>query len=150
MSDDSAPGVERPMPPVTELTALSLVLIVVGGIFIASHLPRHVPLTLPVVLLAVGTASTLTGVVLLARVPEFAWSRFLLVARWALLAYVIEAGMLEYVFVKDGTRGSQLVVLSLSLLVFAVDIPMLIAFTAARYQRPSELQSDGRPAETPV
>jgi hypothetical protein len=42
--------------------------------------------------------------------------------------------MLEYVFVKDGTRGGVLVVLSLSLLVFAVHVPLLIGFTVARYQ----------------
>jgi hypothetical protein len=52
----------------------------------------------------------------------------------ALLAYLIEAGMLEYVFVLDHTRGSVLVVLTLMLAIFAVTIPMLLAFTVARYQ----------------
>ena len=41
--------------------------------------------------------------------------------------------MLEYVFVKDGTSGGQLVVLTLSLVVYAVHVPLLIGFTVARY-----------------
>lgn len=39
----------------------------------------------------------------LRRVPDFNWGAFFLVAKWAGLAYAITAGMLEYVFVKDGT-----------------------------------------------
>jgi hypothetical protein len=42
--------------------------------------------------------------------------------------------MLEFVFVNDGTRGGQLVVLSLSLVVYAVHVPLLIGFTVARFQ----------------
>jgi hypothetical protein len=42
--------------------------------------------------------------------------------------------MLEFVFIHDGTRGGILVVLTLSLAVFAVHVPLLIGFTVARYQ----------------
>jgi hypothetical protein len=49
------------------------------------------------------------------------------------LAYAITAGMLLYVFVKDGTSGGQLVVLTLSLVVYAIHVPLLIGFTVARY-----------------
>jgi hypothetical protein len=41
--------------------------------------------------------------------------------------------MLEYVFVYDGTRGSALIVLTTMLLIFALDVPMIIAFTVAKY-----------------
>jgi hypothetical protein len=44
--------------------------------------------------------------------------------------------MLEFVFVLDHTRGAVLVVLSLMLVVFAVDIPVVLAFSVARYQEP--------------
>jgi hypothetical protein len=44
-----------------------------------------------------------------------------LVTRWALLAYLVIAGMLEYVFVLDHTRGRVLLVLTLMLVLFAVD-----------------------------
>jgi hypothetical protein len=51
-----------------------------------------------------------------------------------MLAYAIVAGMLEYVFINDGTRGGELVVVTLSLAIFAVHVPLLIGFTVARYQ----------------
>lgn len=57
--------------------------------------------------------------------------------RYALLAYLVIAGMLEYVFVLDHTRGATLVVLTLMLVIYAVDIPVLLAFSVARYQRPA-------------
>jgi hypothetical protein len=56
--------------------------------------------------------------------------------QWTLVAYVVIAGMLEYVFVVDGTRGGSLLVVSASLLVFAVDVPLILAFSVARYQTP--------------
>ena len=68
--------------------------------------------------------------------PGFNWDVFFGVARWALLAYGVIAAMLEFVFIHDGTRGGKLVVLTLSLAVFAVHVPLLIGFTVARYQPP--------------
>jgi hypothetical protein len=59
---------------------------------------------------------------------------FRLVAGWVLVAYLVIAGMLEYVFIYDGTRGTQLLILSLMLAVFAVNIPMLLGFSVARFQ----------------
>ena len=56
------------------------------------------------------------------------------VGRGALLAYCVIAAMLEFVFIHDGTRGGVLVVLTLSLVVFAAHMPLLIGFTVARYQ----------------
>lgn len=125
---------ERQLPPVAEVAIASLALIVVGGIYLAAHLPRHAPLGLAVGLLAAAGVLLAGNVTALSRVRDFAWDKFFLVGRWALLAYVVIAGMLEYVFVLDHTRGSQLVVLTLMLAVFAVDIPLLLAFSVARYQ----------------
>ena len=119
---------ERKLPPVTEVAIASMALIVIGGIWIASHLPHHVPLAPAVALLVVF------NVVSLRRVPDFNWASFFGVAKWAGLAYAITAGMLLYVFVKDGTSGGQLVVLTLSLVVYAIHVPLLIGFTVARYE----------------
>ncbi len=44
------------------------------------------------------------------------------------------AGMLEFVFVRDGTGGSMLALVTVSLVIFAVDIPVLFAFSVARFQ----------------
>ena len=125
---------EQKLPPVTELGVVSMALIVAGGISIAARLPGEVPLALPVALLAASALLMVGNLAALARVPDFNWSAFAGVARWALLAYCVIAGMLEYVFLNDGTRGGVLAVLTLSLVVFAVHVPLLIGFTVARYQ----------------
>jgi hypothetical protein len=125
---------EPKLPPVTQLAMLSLALIVAAGIYLAAHLPQHVALG-PAFALLAGSALLMAGNLLaLSRVSGFNWRAFFDVAKWALLAYAIIAGLLAYVFIKDGTRGGELVVLMLSLAVFAVHVPVLIGFTVARYQ----------------
>ncbi len=125
---------ERRLPPIAELTVVSVALMLSGGVYLAAHLPRHPPLAPAVGLLAGGGVLTVVAVVLLARIRPFAWATFFLVARWALLAYVVIAGILGFVFIYDHTRGATLAVLVLTLVVFALDVPMIIAFTVARYQ----------------
>lgn len=127
---------EGRLPPVTEVGMLSLALIVAGGIYLSARLPQHVPITPAVVLLALSAALLAGNLLALARVPEFPWHRFLEVARWALLAYAITAGLIEYAFVRNHVSGGPLVVLTLSLVVFAVHVPTLIGFTVARYHEP--------------
>jgi hypothetical protein len=124
---------ERRLPPVTQLGMCSLALIVAGGIYLSAHLPQHVPLAPAAVLLAASAALLAGNLVALGRVEGFAWPRFMQVARWALLAYAITAGLIEYAFLRDGLSGGTLVVLTLSLVVYAVHVPVLIAFTVARY-----------------
>jgi hypothetical protein len=123
----------RREPPVTQLAIASMALIVAGGIYIASHLPNRVPLGPAAVLLAASGALLVVNAVTLTRAPGFNWPLFGTVAKWAMLAYCVTAGMLEYVFVNDGVRGGQLVVLTLSLVVYAVHVPLLIGFTVARF-----------------
>jgi hypothetical protein len=125
---------EQRLPPVTELGVVSMALIVAGGISIASKLPGHVPLTLPILLLGASALVMGANVVALSRVDGFNWDAFFGVAKWALVAYAVIAGMLEFVFLHDGTRGGVLVVLTLSLIVYAVHVPLLIGFTVARYR----------------
>jgi len=111
----------------------SLALIVAGGIYLSAHLPQHVPLG-PAVALLVASALLLVGnIVALSRVRDFAWERFFSIARWSLLAYLVIAGMILYAFLEDHIRGGTLVILTLSLVVFAVHVPMLVGFTVARY-----------------
>jgi hypothetical protein len=124
---------EKRYPPVTQLGMFSLALIVAGGIYLSAHLPQHVPLAPAVILLAASAVLLAGNLLLLARVRDFAWDRFLAVARWALLAYAITAGLIGYAFVRDHVAGGTLVVLMLSLVVYAVHVPTLIGFTVARY-----------------
>ena len=125
---------DRRLPPVTELGAASMIAIAGGVIYIASYLPKHAPLGWAVALLSLAAALVLTNAVLLARLRDFAWDRFFQVGKWALLAYAVIGGMIEYAFVFDHTRGAQLVVMTLMLVLFMVNVPILIAFTVARYQ----------------
>ena len=129
---------ERRLPPVTELGMASLALIVIGGIYLASHLPRSVPLGLPIALLVASALLLVINLALLARVDGFPWERFFDVAKWSLLAYAAIAGIIAYTFLQDHVSGGSLVVLLLSLVVFAVHVPMLIGFTVARYYEPDE------------
>jgi hypothetical protein len=129
---------ERRLPPVTQIGMVSLALIVAGGIYLAAHLPNHVSLTPAVVLLAASALLLVGNLASLTRVENFPWRRFGEIARWALLAYVAVAGMIEYSFVRNHLRGGPLVVLTLSLVVFAVHVPTLIGFTVARYYHPGD------------
>jgi hypothetical protein len=130
----SASATPRALPPVTELGMASLALIIIGGIYLAAHLPEQVPLAPAVALLAASAALLAVNLALLTRVHGFAWRRFFAVGRWALLAYVVTAGLIEFTFLRDGVRGGVLVVLTLSLIVYAIHVPVLIAFTVARFE----------------
>jgi hypothetical protein len=124
---------ERRLPPVTQLGMVSLALIVAGGIYLAAHIPNSVSLGPAIALLGASALVLAVNLILLARVQGFAWGRFFEVARWALLAYLIIAAMIEYAFLRDHLSGGPLIVLTLSLVVFAIHVPLLIGFTVARY-----------------
>jgi hypothetical protein len=136
------------LPPVTQLGMVSLALIVAAGIYLSAHIPEQVSglvhvsgfashsvsLAPAIVLLGASALMLAVNLLALARVDGFAWARFFEIARWALLAYAIIAGMIEYVFLRNHTSGGPLVVLSFALVLFAVHVPVLIGFTVARYQ----------------
>ena len=126
---------DRKLPPVTEIGAASMVAVAVGLIYNASYLPKHAQTGVAVAIIVVAAALQLANAFLLSRIERFAWSLFKQVAGWSLLAYAIIAGMIEFAFVFDHTRGTQLVILTLTLLLFMLNVPVLIAFTVARYQR---------------
>lgn len=133
MTAPAMPEGEARLPPVTQLGMASLALIVVAVIYLAAYMPAHVPLAPALALLAASVALLALNLGLLARVPGFHWRCFFRVAGWALLAYVITAGIIEYAFLRDGVNGGLLVVLTLTLVVYAVHVPVLIGFTVARY-----------------
>ncbi|MGH8278943.1 MAG: hypothetical protein ACRETQ_05195 [Gammaproteobacteria bacterium] len=124
---------EPRLPPVTQLGMASLALIVVAVIYLAAYMPEQVPLAAAVILLALSAALLALNLAWLTRVRGFHWRRFFQVAGWALLAYVITAGIIEYAFVRNGLDGGLLLVLTLSIAIYAVHVPVLIGFTVARY-----------------
>ena len=127
---------EVKLPPIAEIAIAAMSLIIVGGITLASRLPRPAPLPLLIALLAAAALLVLTDAVLLARLRDFAWPLFFQVAGWSLLAYSVMYGILLFTFVYDHVAGSTLVVLTLMLLVIAIDIPLLFGFSVARYAEP--------------
>jgi len=133
MASSAAESKTAAAPPCTPLTLATIALIVAGGIYMASQLPHHVGLAPAWGLLAAAAVCFAASWTLLARAQGFAWARFWTVFRWALLAYAVSAGMIEYVFIYDGVRGATLGALSGMLVLFALDVPFSIAFTVARY-----------------
>lgn len=133
----ASPRTSDALPPVAQIATLALALVVAGGIYMATYVPRRPPLVVPTILVVAALALLAVDVVLVARLRTFAWTKFFRVLRWGLLAYVVSAGMIEFAFVKDETRGRPLLVLTLMLVVFATSVPLIIAFTVARFADPS-------------
>lgn len=129
---------QRKLPPISELCLVSLAFIIIAGIYLASHMPNVPPMTIVIILLSLGGGLAILSCLLLSQITKFAWDKFFLVLRWIGLEYLIVAGMLEYIFIYDDVRGKTLVILTLALIIFAIDIPIIMSFTVARYQLPSK------------
>jgi hypothetical protein len=125
---------ERRLPPVQQLGVASMILTIVSVIWLASYIPKHPPLTVSVVLMILAGVVLAANLTLLSRVQEFSWTTFRAVAGWTLVAYIVIAGMLEFVFLYDHVRGAVLLLMTLSLVSFAVNVPLLLGFGVARYQ----------------
>lgn len=122
------------LPPVAAVGALALGLAISGVSYLSASLPSEPPLAPAIGLLAAAAAAVVANAVALARVRDFAWRPFFVVGRWTLLAYGVIAGLLMFVFVYNELPARQLAFLIATLAVFAVDIPMILAFSVARYQ----------------
>lgn len=123
----------KKLPPISEISVAILALVIAGGVYLASHLPNHVSLIPTTLLVLLAAVLVLVNVYLISRIANFAWDKFFLVAKWTLLAYGVIAGTLEYIFIKDGTRGSVLALMSSALLIFAINLPIHFGFTVAKY-----------------
>jgi peptidoglycan/LPS O-acetylase OafA/YrhL len=124
-------------PPIDVVGAVSMALAIVSAIYLASHIPRPPNYTIAIVLLAASSLLLAANVAMLARLRDFSWPTFKLVAGWSLVAYLVIAGMIEYAFVYDHTPTKQLVLMTITLAIFAVNVPVLLGFGVARYQRPT-------------
>ena len=108
--------------------------ILAAGIIIA-HIPEPAPLWGSVLWVCIAAALTVASVILILRKKPFARKLFFKVAKWVFLYIVVLSGMGKYVIIFDGTRGEPLVIMTIILLLFLVNIPMLWGFSVARHER---------------
>ena len=144
MSATVVPGrpFDRKLPPVVEIAMVGLAAAVTGGVILAAQATSDDPsLAAPTVLMGVAVVLELVAVALALRIKPFAWDRFRQVYFWAFLAYAIQAGMIEWSFAKNDTPAEPLTLLTIGLVVFATVVPLMIAFTVARYQAVGEARS---------
>ena len=125
---------DRRLPPIIEIGVVALVLCIAGVIYLSSYGPRTPALGPAIGLLIAAAAVVALNAVVLSRIPDFNWRSFWTVGMWTLLAYGVIAGMLMFTFIYDRLPTGQLTLLVATLAVFAVDIPMMLAFSVARYQ----------------
>jgi hypothetical protein len=123
-------------PPVMPIAITTLVLVVVGGVFVASQYGRPAKLLVPTILAAVAALLLIVNVVLVLRIKEFARPVFFRVLGWALLAYAVIGGILEFVFIYDSTPARLLALFTAMLVLFALDVPLMLAYSVARWQPP--------------
>jgi hypothetical protein len=132
------PSTGRKLPPIAELCVATMALVIIGGTFIAGYIPDDVPLLLPTVLAVVAAILLAVNLYLLTRIGPFAWDVFKQVFGWSLAAYVVIAGLLMFVFLRDDIPGDVMAFLIAMLIIYAIDIPLLFGFSVARYQPESQ------------
>ena len=106
-------------PPGTALVSLACA--ATGVIVVASYVPRHAPLPAPLALVVLA-ALFCAGAAWRGR-RHVAGN----IARPTLAAAAIAVAFLELVFAWDGTRGAPLALLTIALVLVALDLPLLIS-----------------------
>lgn len=132
------PSTGRKLPPISEIAVVTMILVVTGGTFIAAHIPDEVPLLLPTVLAVVAAVLLAYNLYLLSTIRPFAWAVFRQVFGWSLVGYGVISALLMFVFIRDDIPGDVMTFLIAMLVIFAVNIPLLFAFSVARYQPESQ------------
>jgi hypothetical protein len=121
-------------PPIWECGVAALICVAISVIYLAAYIPNAPNTTLPIVLLSAGTLFIIAQLVMIGSLDHFSRSSFHTVSLYALAAYTVIGGMIEYVFIKNGTRGEELALLTWGLVLFVIDVPLILGFSVARYQ----------------
>ena len=125
---------ERQLPPIIEIGVVAMALCIVGVIYLVSYAPKTPSLAPAIGLVIAAAIVVLANVAVLVRTPNFNWPLFWKVGFWTLVGYAVIAGMLMFTFIYDRLPTGQLALLVGTLAVFAVDIPIMLAFSVARFQ----------------
>ena len=129
-----SPVAERRLPPIIEVGVVAMALCIAGVIYLTSYVPRTPALGPAIGLLIAAALVVAANALVLSRIRHFNWHSFWIVGAWTLVAYGVIAGMLMFTFIYDRLPAGQLTLLVVTLAVFAVDIPMMLAFSVARYK----------------
>lgn len=121
-------------PRVTELGMASIGFVAAGVIYLAAYLPQQAPIAPAIVFLSLAAAVLAVNAFSLTRQPGFDWWRFRQVAGWMVLVYLVVAGMLEFTFLYDHTRGAVLAIMTLLLAIFTLNVPLLSGWTVAHLE----------------
>jgi hypothetical protein len=132
------PTTGRKLPPIAEIAIVTMILVVSGGTYIAGHIPDDVPLLLPTILAVAAAVLLAVNVYLTSTLKPFAWGVFRQVFGWSLVGYGVISALLMFVFIRDDIPGDVMTFLIAMLMIFAVNIPLLFAFSVARYQPESQ------------
>jgi hypothetical protein len=127
-------GDTKSSPIIASIIGTIISCILAAGIIIA-HIPGPAPMWGSVMWVCIAAVLTIATIILILRKKPFAGKLFFKVAKWVFLYILVLSGMGEYVIVFDGTRGEPLVVITIILLLFLVNIPMLWGFSVARHER---------------
>lgn len=129
---------DRSRSPIVTASISSIIFAFLAAGVIASYLPQSAPLHWPVAFLIVSAVLWLAAVMLLFRLRRFAWQLFFSVLRWVSILPLTFAATAIFVFVTDGTSGITLAIMVAVLLLAALNIPIVIAFSVARHERVSD------------
>jgi hypothetical protein len=121
-------------PIITCITGTVISCVLAAGIIIA-HFPGPAPLWGSIMWICIAAGLTVASAVLIIRRRPFARGVFFTVAKWVFLYMLVLTGVGEYVVVFDGTRGEPLVIITIVLVLFLVNVPMLWGFSVARHER---------------
>lgn len=125
---------ERRMPPVVPVGMAALTLAITGGVLLVAQIGSEPKLTVPAVFIIGAVVAEVVVVAMLASIRPLAWWRFKQVLGWALVAYVLQSAIIEWTFIKNKVPSGPLTLLTLGLVVFSTVVPLMVAFTTARYQ----------------
>ncbi len=138
MKDERQPyaGDTRNSPVVPCITGSVISCILAAGIMIA-HFPGPAPLWGSIMWVGIASGLTVASIMFILRRRPFARNLFFKVASWVFLYILVLTGVGEYVIVFDGMRGEPLVILTIILILFLINIPLLWGFSVARHERVS-------------
>ncbi len=129
-------GDTRSSPIILCITVTVISCILAAGIMIA-HFPGPAPLWGSWMWVGIAAGLTIASTILILRRKPYARKLFFKVAGWVFLYILILTGVGEYVIVFDGMRGEPLVIMTIILILFLINIPLLWGFSVARHERVS-------------